>query len=131
ALRGMRALADAGVAIEVTTPVVRRNVDLLAALPERIVASGLPVGALVLVVPSTAPDASECAALGDVGTAITAVADEARRVGLPLRLDPTTYVPPCVFARPERVAHLFALNRGNATRPSYERVTACEGCLVA
>ena len=131
AMRGLRALADAGIAIEVTTPIVRRNVALVAAMPAAIAASDLPVAALVLVVPSTAPDAVECAALAEVATAITTVADEARRVGLPLRLDPTTYVPPCVFERPERVAHLFALNRGNASRPGYERVTECADCLVA
>ena len=130
AVRGLRALADAGVAIEITTPVVRRNLALVAAMPEAIAASGLPVATLVLVVPASAPDATECASLAAIGAAITAVADEARRVGLPLRLDPTTYVPPCTFERPERVAHLFALNRGNASRPSYVRVTECADCLV-
>jgi len=117
AVHGIRALASAGVVVEVTTPVVRRNLDLVAAMPGQIVANALPVAALVLVVPATAPDATECAALADAAAAITAVADEARRVGMPLRLDPATYVPPCVFEKPERVAHLFALNRGNATRP--------------
>lgn len=131
ALRGLRALADAGIAIEVTTPIVRRNVDLVAAMPAAIVASALPVAALVLVVPSTAPDATECASLGAVAQTIAAVSEECRRVDLPLRLDPTTYVPPCTFERPERVAHLFALNRGNASRPGYERVAACGECLVA
>jgi MoaA/NifB/PqqE/SkfB family radical SAM enzyme len=130
ALRGIRALDSAGVAIEVTTPVVRRNLDLVKALPGQIVAAGLHVAALVLVVPATAPDPTECASVAEIGAAITAVADEARRVGLPLRLDPATFVPPCVFEKPERVAHLFALNRGNAARPDYERVSACGGCLV-
>lgn len=130
AMRGLRALADAGIAIEITTPIVRRNADVVATMPAELVASDLPIAALVLVVPSTAPDATECAALTAVAKAIAAVADEARRVGLPLRLDPTTYVPPCIFERPERVAHLFALNRGNASRPSYERIGACTGCLV-
>jgi MoaA/NifB/PqqE/SkfB family radical SAM enzyme len=130
ALRGLRALAGAGVTVEVTTPVVRRNLHLVAAMPAEIVANELPVAALLLVVPATAADPTECASLGEVAVAISAVADEARRVGLPLRLDPTTYVPPCAFERPERVAHLFALNRGNAARPSYERVAACSGCLV-
>ena len=104
ALCGIRALASAGVVIEVTTPVVRRNLDLVAAMPGQIVARELPVAALVLVVPATAPDPTECASLAEVGAAITAVADEARRVGLPLRLDPATYVPPCVFEKPERAA---------------------------
>lgn len=131
AVRGLRALVDAGIAIEVTTPIVHRNVAHVAAMPAAIVASGLPVAALVLVVPSTAPDASECASLGAVAKAIGTVSEECRRVDLPLRLDPTTYVPPCAFERPERVAHLFALNRGNAARPGYERVAECAECLVA
>ncbi len=130
ALRGIHALAAAGVRIEVTTPVVRRNLGLVAAMPGQIVANRLPAAALVLVVPATAPTAAECASLAEVGGAVAAVADEARRVGLALRLDPTTFVPPCVFEKPERVAHLFALNRGNASRPDYEHVAACADCLV-
>jgi hypothetical protein len=35
------------------------------------------------------------------------------------------------FEKPERVAHLFALNRGNAARPGYERVAVCATCLVS
>ncbi len=96
---------------------VRRNLDLLAALPREIVAAGLPVAALVLVIPTAAPMPGECASLAEIAAAITAVADAARRVGLAVRLDPTTYVPPCIFEKPERVAHLFALNRGNADAP--------------
>jgi MoaA/NifB/PqqE/SkfB family radical SAM enzyme len=130
ALRGIRALAAAGVRVEVTAPVVRRNLPLLAALPREISASGLPVAALTLVVPTTAPDPEECAALGDAAQAIVAVADEARRVGLALRLDPATFVPPCVFEKPERVAHLYALNRGNASRPDFDHPAACASCLV-
>src|SRR6185295_15271349 len=32
--------------------------------------------------------------------------------------------------KPERVAHLFALNRGNVSRADFEHVTACDSCLV-
>ena len=130
ALRGIHALAAAGVKVEVTAPVVRRNLGLLVALPREIVAAKLPVAALVLVVPTTAPNAAECASLDEIGRAVVAVSNEARRVGLAVRLDPTTFVPPCIFEKPERVAHLFALNRGNASRPDFEHVAACETCLV-
>jgi len=130
ALRGIRALAATGVRVEVTAPVVRRNLDLLVSLPREIVATQLPVAALVLIVPLTAPDPAECASLTQVGCTVVAVSDEARRVGLVVRLDPSTFVPPCIFAKPERVAHLFALNRGNATRPGYDHVAACASCLV-
>src|SRR6185369_8547389 len=130
ALRAIRFLAAAGVTVEVTAPVVRRNLDDVAALPQEIAAAELPVDALVLITPLTAPDTAECASLAEIARAVTAVAEAGRRVGLPVRLDPTTFVPPCVFEKPERVAHLFALNRGNASRPGYDRVPACATCLV-
>jgi MoaA/NifB/PqqE/SkfB family radical SAM enzyme len=130
ALRGIRALAAAGVRVEVTAPVVRRNVRLLESLPAQIAETKLPVSALVLIVPTTAPDPAECASLAEIGSAVAGVAEEARRVGLTVRLDPTTYIPPCVFEKPERVAHLYSLNRGNAVRPDYARVPECETCLV-
>jgi hypothetical protein len=88
-------------------------------------AAQLPVDALVLIMPLTAPNPAECASLIEIARAVTAVAEAGRRVGLTVRLDPTTFVPPCMFETPERVAHLFALNRGNASRPGYERVAAC------
>ena len=130
ALRGIRALAGVGVRVEVTVPIVRRNLALVAALPREVAAAALPVAALVLVAPVTAPDAGEVAALAEIAHAVLAVSDEARRVGLTVRLDPTTYLPPCIFEKAERVAHLFALNRGNAARPDCARVAACAACLV-
>jgi len=130
ALRAIRALAAAGVTVEVTAPVVRRNLDVVAALPREITAARLPVDALVLITPLTAPNPAECASLVEIAGAVTAIAEGGRRVGLTVRLDPTTFVPPCVFEKPERVAHLFALNRGNASRPGYERVAACPTCLL-
>jgi MoaA/NifB/PqqE/SkfB family radical SAM enzyme len=130
AVRGIRALAAAGVLIEVTVPVVRRNLALLTVLPREIVAAELPVAALVLIVPTTAPDPGECASLAEIAEAVTSIADAARTVGLTVRLDPTTFVPPCIFEKPERVTHLFALNRGNAVRPDFDHVAACEQCLV-
>ncbi|HSP99545.1 MAG TPA: radical SAM protein [Candidatus Dormibacteraeota bacterium] len=130
ALDGIRALAAAGVVVEVTAPVVRRNHALLAVLPGGIVRAELPVAALILVIPTQAPDASECASLAEVAQAVTAVAESARRVGLALRLDRATYVPPCLFEVPERVTHLFALNRGHSGRGGFTRVAECESCLV-
>lgn len=130
AVRGIRALAAAGVVVEVTAPIVHRNHALLAALPGGIAAAALPVAALVLVIPTDAPDRDECAPLAAVGRTVAAVADAARRFGLALRLDRATYVPPCVFETPERVTHLFALNRGHATREGFVRVAACDECLV-
>lgn len=129
-LRAIRALAAAGVSVEVTTALVTANLHLLADLPRQILAAQLPVEALVLIVPVQAPDRAACAPLHDAARTIAAVADAARSAGLSLRLDPQTFVPPCLFERPERVAHLFALNRGNAARAEHERVPQCADCLV-
>ncbi|MFN8641296.1 MAG: radical SAM protein [Candidatus Binatia bacterium] len=104
ALRGIRALAGAGITVEVTTPIVRRTLAHAPTLPGQIVAEGLPVAALVLIAPATAPDADECAPLADLGRAITAVADEARRVAHHPAPRSDDVRPPCVFERPERVA---------------------------
>ena len=130
ALEGIQALAAAGITVEVTTPVVRRNVSLVGDIPRGIVSAELPVDWLVLLIPTDAPDRSECAALADVAAAVTEVAESSRRVGLKVRLDQATFVPPCIFPKPERVAHLYALNRGNASRPGFRHVDACADCLV-
>lgn len=130
ALAGIDALAAAGVPVEVTVPVVRRTLGTLAAIAEEIAARTLPVDALVLVVPNSSPRPDECASLPEIAEAVNQLAETARRVGLTVRLDPATFVPPCIFARPERVAHLYALNRGNAERPDYRHVDACTDCLV-
>ena len=130
AVRGIRALAAAGVTVEVTTPIVRRNVALVGALPREIAAAKLPVAALVLVIPTSSPQADECAGLAAVAEAVLAVTESARRSGLAVRFDAATFVPPCIFATPERVTHLYALNRGGGTRAEYAPVDACAECLV-
>jgi molybdenum cofactor biosynthesis enzyme MoaA len=131
AVNGIRALAAAGVRVELTTPIVGRNVALLRSPPGEIVAADLPCASLTLVIPLSTPDPAERATLTEIAELVPAIAEEARRVGLILRLDPATYIPPCVFDRPGRVAHLYALNRGNASRPEFDRAPACAECLVA
>jgi MoaA/NifB/PqqE/SkfB family radical SAM enzyme len=129
-IAGIRSLAAAGVGVEVTVPIVRRNLALPAGIPRQIAATELPVESLVLVIPTSAPDPNECAPLGEAAAAVVAVSDTARRVGVAVRLDASTFLSPCVFEKPERVAHLFALNRGHATRAGFERVSECASCLV-
>ena len=45
-------------------------------------------------------------------------------------LDPDAWLPPCLFARPGRVAHVYALNRGASVRDGYRHVDACTRCDV-
>ena len=127
---GLRALARAGVPITITTPIVRANLALAPALPDALAESGLPIAALVLVVPMSAPDATTLASVEEATAAVTAVAEAGRRVGLTVQLDTATYLPPCLFRRPDRVAHLYALSRGGAEREGYDHAPACEGCAA-
>ena len=129
-LRGLGALARAGVPITITTPIVRANLALAPALPDALLESGLPIAALVLVVPVSAPDAATLAGVEEATAAVVAVAEAGRRVGLTVQLDAAAYLPPCLFPRPDRVAHLYALSRGGLAREGYRHVAACEACAA-
>jgi MoaA/NifB/PqqE/SkfB family radical SAM enzyme len=129
-LTGMRALADAGVALEVSVPVVRANLQAVATIPAELRASGLPVQELVVVVPNQAPHPHTLADLASAATAIAALERAADAVHLPIRLDPSTLIPPCLFERPGRVAHLYSLHVGRAKRAGFQQVSACQECRV-
>jgi MoaA/NifB/PqqE/SkfB family radical SAM enzyme len=129
-LSGLRSLARAGIAIEIATPIVRRNLDRVAGIPPAIAASGLTVSALVLGVPVSGPDQAALAPLGEAAAAIERVEAAARPLGVRVRLNPDASVPPCLFARPGRLAHLFSLNRGGAVRPDHVPVGACVACAA-
>src|SRR5262245_57950862 len=130
-LAGMVALSAAGIRLEAAAPIVKQNLALVARLPEEISTSGLPIEALVLGVPVDAPDRSTLASLGEAAGAIEAVQRAARAVGLALRFEPNALIPPCVFRRPARVAHLYALSPGGGERPGYAKVRACSDCRVS
>jgi len=129
-LAGMRALAQAGVELEIAAPVVRANVTSLPELPAAIMASGVVVRVLVLGVPVSAPDETTLVPLLEAARVIEAVDTAARHARLGLRLDPGTMVPPCLMERPQRVAHLFSMTRGGATSPDRVHVEACGRCIV-
>lgn len=130
AVAAIQALADCGVEVEISVPVVRRNAARVAALVGDIAVAGLPITGIALVVPLDSPRRDELASLATATEAVAAVADVGRRYGVPIRLESGTFIPPCLFPAPERVAHLFALNRGNASRRGYVHVAGCVECLV-
>jgi molybdenum cofactor biosynthesis enzyme MoaA len=127
---GMAALARAGIALEVATPIVRANLTRVPELPARLAAEGPWVTALVLGVPVSGPDPSALVSMGEAAAAIDAAQEQARSVGLAVRLDPGSLLPPCAFSRPSRVAHLFSLTRGGASRPGYRLLEGCAACAV-
>ncbi|MEZ4335583.1 MAG: radical SAM protein [Sandaracinaceae bacterium] len=130
-LEGMRALAAAGVPLEVAVPLVRANAALAEALPAALAASGLPILAIVLVVPTEAPDPSTLLPLPEVARAIERVEAAARRHDLALRLDAHAAVPPCLLENAARLGHLFALTPGGRHREGYAQVEGCAACVVS
>ncbi len=128
ALRGMRALAAAGVKLEVSAPIVRSNHGSLASLPAQLARTSLPIDALVLGVPVEAPDARALVSLPDAARVVEAVQEAARREGLSLRLDGHTSLPPCLFENAARVASLFSLTPGGRAREGYGQRRACGEC---
>jgi pyruvate-formate lyase-activating enzyme len=127
---GVVALREAGIVLEATAPVVRDNLASLPSLPARVAADGVALERLWLRLPWRSPDPDALAPLPAMLETATALVDEAIAHALPVSLDPATFLPPCLFPRPGRVASIYALTRGGAERPGYARTPACAGCAV-
>ena len=127
---GIVALREAGVAIEAATPIVADNLDVVAELAPIVVADGIRPETWWFRIPWRAPDSSAIADLDAALDRAAAFVDGTRSVGVPALFDPDAWLPPCLFARPGRLAHVYALNRGAAARDGYRHVDACEGCQV-
>lgn len=129
AIEGIHALSGAGVAIDITTPVVRANAYSLPSMPAQI--CELPVGGWVLGVPQRGPSPDTRLPLLDAVRVIARAHAAARRVALPTRLDPHTHFPPCLFEYPARAAHLYSLTPGGRDRDGFARVSTCATCVAA
>jgi MoaA/NifB/PqqE/SkfB family radical SAM enzyme len=131
---GMRALADAGVAIETTATLVRSTAPHLPALPAHLhEALGRALRAVVVVFPVQAADARELLSFEEAAAAVTALERDARPLGVPLRMSPADPLPPCAFTPRDRarVAHLYALTPGAKARAApatHTRIEACARC---
>lgn len=122
------ALHDAGVRVEATVPIVAATLPELATIALRL-REALPMIACVRArVPSEGPAGLAAPAAAIAG--FERLAEGARAADLPLLLDPATFVPPCLLARPDRHAHAFALGPGGAQRDELVRVDACATCVV-
>lgn len=130
-LAGLEALAAAGVALELSAPVVRQNELGLPLLPGALALAKIDVSALILAVPTHGPEPEALLPLRRAAGVIERVERAARATGLRVRLAPGAELPPCSFAHPPRVAHLFSLTRGGARRDDRVKLEACEGCAVA
>lgn len=129
-LAGAHALAAAGIRLEVSIPIVRDNVSLVAQLPQQLKESGLAISSILVSVPNLAPDDAQLLEPREAALAIQDLEAAARRVNLPMGLGQDAFLAPCFFDRPARIAHLYTLTPGGASRPHHRRLPACETCQV-
>ena len=126
---GISRLRQANLTLEAAVPLVASNANDRQTLVTQLKASG-HFSAVVAVIPVVSPDPRELLSLEDAGRALEALDTACRHEGLPLRLAQGTPLPPCQLEKPSRLAHLFTLTRGGATRADCHRVAACEGCAL-
>lgn len=123
-------LRAAGVAVELALPLTRETLAAAPQLPAHLERDHLGALPLVLIAPVLAPDPASLLTARELTCAIAAVAEAARAHGVAVRLSPDTFIPPCLFERPARVAHLYALTPGGRDRPGFTRPPACAACTV-
>ncbi|MEM6962229.1 MAG: radical SAM protein [Myxococcota bacterium] len=128
ALAGLHALADAGVRLEVSTPLVSKNASLVMDMPQQL--SGLPVETWVVGIPFEASDSASLLSLSDAALTLDALVRQCQRWRVSLRLDPHTVLPPCIFPEPKRLSRLFALTRGGKDRQGYAQKAECTSCTL-
>ncbi|MEX1368737.1 MAG: radical SAM protein [Nannocystaceae bacterium] len=128
--RGMAALREVGINLEASVPVVRDNLETLPSLPSQLRAAGIELDRLWLRLPRRAPDPRALAPLTQMLATAARLVDQARDHALAVSLEPATFVPPCLFQKPGRVASIYALNRGGARRPDYAPAPACRDCSL-
>jgi MoaA/NifB/PqqE/SkfB family radical SAM enzyme len=133
AIRGIAALAKAGVEIELEAAVVRSTAPLLPSLPAH--AKELGAAGLILHVPTESPDPAELLAWDVACETVKRIERSARRAGIPVRFAPEAAPPPCAFPPNSRVEHLYGsigstpAGRSHG-RPDHRHVAECGACLV-
>jgi MoaA/NifB/PqqE/SkfB family radical SAM enzyme len=130
-LAGMKALAEAGIAIEGAVTIVSSTAPHLGGLPDALrSALGAALRVLLVTFPVEAADPSELLPFDRAAAAVLALERAARPLELPVRMSTADPLPPCAFesARGGRVARLYAMTPGAPRRPAHTQVAACEAC---
>ena len=134
ARKGLDALFEAQIPVEIVATVVRSTEPLLRALPDRLASIRAREGAIAglrLVVPVEAADPRELLDYETIASLLTDIDVAARVHSLAVKLDPATAPPPCIFPARTRPAHLFALTPGASPREDRVRIAACDECQIA
>ncbi len=133
-LAGLRALIDGGVPVEISVVVIRSTLGLLADLPpllaEALGAQLSGIKTIAVRTPVESPNEGELVSYEEAAAAIGALEAAARRVGVAVKLAPDSGPPPCVFPHPTRVAHLYAMTRGSASRADHRQLEVCSRCQM-
>jgi MoaA/NifB/PqqE/SkfB family radical SAM enzyme len=129
-LAGLRAFAEAGLTLEIATPIVATNLHVVAHVPAGLRGAGIDIARIIVTAVVDGPDRSSVANVADAAQAIERLDEAARTNGIPLQFDPGAILPPCVFDKPYRVAHLYALTPGGGIRAGYSHAPACHQCLA-
>jgi MoaA/NifB/PqqE/SkfB family radical SAM enzyme len=136
ALAGLHAAAEVGLRLELEVPVLRSNLATLARLPLQLREQGLELATLWLRLP---PRDREPVTLREAVAAIEATEAGLRALPPPrmadatptrLRLAAGGLPPPCMFEAPMQIAHAYALDRGAASQPGYQRQPGCRACTI-
>jgi MoaA/NifB/PqqE/SkfB family radical SAM enzyme len=129
---GIAALLAANIAVEISAVVIRSTLPLLAALPARLAALGFAdrVRRIVVRTPVASPDERELVPYDEAAAAIAALEAAARTVGISVKIAPDSGPPPCTFASPGRVAHIYTMTPGARIRNDHTLLPVCDRCQM-
>lgn len=130
-LQGLRELAATKVAVEIAVPIVATNLTLVAQIPSGLREAGIDIARMIVMAVVDGPDPTSLASIADATRAIEALDEAARTNGIAMQFDPGAILPPCLFDKPVRIAHLYALTPGGGNRHGFSRISACSSCLAA
>lgn len=129
----LEAALGAQLPVEVAATLVKSTGVTLPTIIEHL--SQLPnfegLRGLVVAVAVDSPDPAELLDNASAAAVLAQLDEQARRVGLAVRLAPDSGPPPCLLPHPGRLAHLYAMAPGAGARPGYRQLAECAQCLVA
>ena len=126
-LAGLQAAKDAGLAFELSLPLLAGILDELPSIPGALAERGLAPASVKMWIPQRE---REHAPLRELVACIEACDRAARELELWPRLDPGSLLPPCLFSRPSKISHLYTLTPGGRELPGWRKLPACESCKV-
>ena len=133
AKRGFRSVLQSGLMVDVVSVLSNETLNMVAPMPGHLAAFLSKLGSIRcwwLVVVSSVPDEALWPDAPSLLSTIATVIEHAKEVDLPVKLEPKTAPPPCVFPRPAVVVSAYALSSGGSCHPQFERIDACSSCLL-